>query len=72
MRKQRGLKTSWEEQIFRDDLQARTGPVILAATINAYLIDEARVSAAQPVPMAERLAQISDCRTTATNLEMQK
>ena len=53
-----GLQTSFDEQIFRDAMQARTGPEILSAILDANPSEEASGSAPQPAQMAERLPQL--------------
>ena len=52
------MKTSWDDQIFRDAMQARTGPEIISVIRDANLSKEASGSAPQSVQMAERLPQL--------------
>ena len=43
------MKTSWDDQIFQDAMQARTGPEIISVILDANPSKEASGSAPQPV-----------------------
>ena len=52
------MQTSQDERIFRDALEARTGPEIISVILNANQSKEASGSAPQCVQMAKRLPQL--------------